>query len=1304
MRMLPTVATIMASHCWSRPKERNMNSKRLQTFLWFIIGIYCLVFTPVIAQGETDGVVVTAGGSNTGFANSRQLVRTSTGRLYYFNGNAGHTAAWDGWVEAQSSVDGASWSRAAYTDQWYASSAIGAAIDAGNVVHVVTFDWNQHPYYQRLNTADSLKGDNSWEGPEVLDSVNAAASGNGKCAIAIDANGVPHLVYSALETYKGKTYSTVHYANKVGGTWHNIAVWPKESRKNFSGSLEIAVGPDNVPYILTGTKILRGNANNPSAFDTAALTGAYSIAMYPSGAIAVAASQNGNYGYYSHDSFQAWSTGWSFTGSGAADSPGILLVDDSNTLYKAFVQNGRLWLQKGLENPFQLSSSQSGIVYDSVTVRWSFYNNEKTGTIDVGTRSWNPASGNTYYYFRYDLPTSACFSVDKTGGAAPLTVHFTDISRPGNGTTIVARSWDFDGDGIVDSTQESPSFTYIKPGKYSVNLTVTDSAGGASSAAYNDFISVSDSSNLSKAVYMTRLRSITAADRNMQDVTSLMTDGLLTQGVDLSAADNNVVSVQLNEDARNLYKLTMRFYINAITGNPVNTYAYIMPYYSDLNTTPDSGLAGRAWIGWNVVDLTPIMHRMDGFGVVKFRISPFYALNGFSISEINLTREADSRQISVAPQTLDYGTVIVTKNSAQTVTVTNTGTSPLSIANVSPPSQPFLIVSNDCPGQTLAPNASCNITVSFAPSNDGKFVDAIEIDSDDADNPSKYISLQGTAQLALTGAVTDVSTGRPLNNITVQLTDSAMNTFAATTDSSGQYTILGVTPGGFTAEFSRTDYVTQTVNGAIYQAQLNNLDVQLAVNYAAISGTVTDQTTGVPLSGVKVSVALSGIISKDPAEIIYTCNGNPLTAADYSAIAENDGNKFSCPRFYTGSDYTNPTMQIKARNPYGVDPFTFRWNGIGALYDTEYLAQEFKPTQNGRLTRVSLYLPGVLSQYVKGTVHVLLKSKLGGDRGTYLAMSNYRSVAAVGTGAPSWIDFDFLDPPAVVSGQEYYLEINGTFFEWIGNGGYLYKLNWSNSDAYTIGRGYSRDGGLWLQAAGSLAFRTYVDGLQDIVAAPSTASTYMYGGDDASVSAAPYLAFNIALPDSDGYDNFNGDDLTGEATVSAGLEQYYDQNGWVTVKVGSHSVWSNNLVTDQFRLSFNRTFTTETDANGAYSLPSLFEGNYTITFEKAGRLTETSSGSVIYGQKQRIDAQLTLLPPAALTGTVRNNFTGATLGNVSVTVTDGIENHLASTDVFCLSRKWTMQPSELMDIRMPRIGLSSRMPAASCFSVVHGWL
>ena len=42
--------------------------------------------------------------------------------------------------------------------------------------------------------------------------------------------------------------------------------------------------------------------------------------------------------------------------------------------------------------------------------------------------------------------------------------------------------------------------------------------------------------------------------------------------------------------------------------------------------------------------------------------------------------------------------------------------------------------------------------------------------------------------------------------------------------------------------------------------------------------------------------------------------------------------------------------------------------------------------------------------------------------------------------------------------------------------------------------------------------------------------------------------------------------------------------------------------------------------------------------------------------------------------------------------------------LFCLSRKWTMQPSELMDIRMPRIGLSSRMPAASCFSVVHGWL
>lgn len=93
----------------------------------------------------------------------------------------------------------------------------GVAVDGQNVVHMVTFDWKQHPYYQKFNTADSPKGDSSWEEYEMIDSRKSASGGSGRCAVAVDAGGVPHVLYTVMESYKGKSYYTLTYANRSGG-------------------------------------------------------------------------------------------------------------------------------------------------------------------------------------------------------------------------------------------------------------------------------------------------------------------------------------------------------------------------------------------------------------------------------------------------------------------------------------------------------------------------------------------------------------------------------------------------------------------------------------------------------------------------------------------------------------------------------------------------------------------------------------------------------------------------------------------------------------------------------------------------------------------------------------------------------------------------------------------------------------------------------------------------------------------------------------------------------------------------------
>jgi len=68
----------------------------------------------------------------------------------------------------------------------------------------------------------------------------------------------------------------------------------------------------------------------------------------------------------------------------------------------------------------------------------------------------------------------ANFSASPTSGALPLDVSFTDQSTG----DITAWEWDFETDGIVDSTVQNPSHTYEALGTYTVSLTVTGTEEG----------------------------------------------------------------------------------------------------------------------------------------------------------------------------------------------------------------------------------------------------------------------------------------------------------------------------------------------------------------------------------------------------------------------------------------------------------------------------------------------------------------------------------------------------------------------------------------------------------------------------------------------------------------------------------------------------------------------------------------------------------------------------------------------------------------------------------------------------------
>jgi trimeric autotransporter adhesin len=93
------------------------------------------------------------------------------------------------------------------------------------------------------------------------------------------------------------------------------------------------------------------------------------------------------------------------------------------------------------------------------------------------------SSGQHVYFHQYfplggggGIAPTAAFSASPTSGTAPLTAQFTDTSTGGP----TSWEWDFQNDGTVDSTQQSPSFVYTSPGTYSVKLTVSNTSGSGS--------------------------------------------------------------------------------------------------------------------------------------------------------------------------------------------------------------------------------------------------------------------------------------------------------------------------------------------------------------------------------------------------------------------------------------------------------------------------------------------------------------------------------------------------------------------------------------------------------------------------------------------------------------------------------------------------------------------------------------------------------------------------------------------------------------------------------------------------------
>jgi PKD repeat protein len=156
----------------------------------------------------------------------------------------------------------------------------------------------------------------------------------------------------------------------------------------------------------------------------------------------------------------------------------------------------------------------------------------------------------------------ADFTADPISGDAPLMVQFTDASTG----DITGWAWDFNNDGHIDSTLENPTYTYVSPGTFSVNLTVTG-PGGKDSKVKDEFISVSPSAPV--------------ANFNADPTSGAAP--LMVQFTDASTGDITGWAWDFNNDG----------HIDSTLENPTYTYQYPGTYSVNLTVTGPGGKDSR---------------------------------------------------------------------------------------------------------------------------------------------------------------------------------------------------------------------------------------------------------------------------------------------------------------------------------------------------------------------------------------------------------------------------------------------------------------------------------------------------------------------------------------------------------------------------------------------------------------------------------------------------------------------------------------------------------------------------------------
>jgi hypothetical protein len=196
------------------------------------------------------------------------------------------------------------------------------------------------------------------------------------------------------------------------------------------------------------------------------------------------------------------------------------------------------------------------------------------------------------------------------------------------------------------------------------------------------------------------------------------------------------------------------------------------------------------------------------------------------------TTQQTATKIVTLSGNLAFGNVEVGKQTAATLDIRNTGTASVTVSGMSISSGLTAVYTSSWTSGTIAAGATQSATIFFNPAEAKAYTGTLSVNGDQSSG-TNAISISGTgtvptATYTLSGFVNDGTTGLSgrIANATVRVTDGANAGKSSVTDSSGAYSISGLTAGTFTISISITNFQTST--NSITLSSNTALDFSLA--------------------------------------------------------------------------------------------------------------------------------------------------------------------------------------------------------------------------------------------------------------------------------------------------------------------------------------------------------------------------------------------------------------------------------------------------------------------------------------------